>query len=126
MSPIESEILNYSQDFHKMALNRVPIHILSNDIYTQIYIYIHIFYIHMNQSLFFGMSLLCFVSFPLPQVAFLLRFAQSDSAKLENDKGEELLLGEVGNFVEWLELQVSNEKRAPGCLGSLDIQLPCE
>ena len=33
------------------------------------------------------------------------RFAQSDVAKLENDKGEELLLGEVTfweSFMEWL------------------------
>ena len=47
-------------------------------------------------------------------------FAQSDVAKLENDKGEELLLGEVTfweSFMEWLQLQVSHEKN--NCLVGL-------
>ena len=64
----------------------------------------------MNQPLFSGMSLVGFVS----TSSSGWRFAQSDVAKLENDKGEELLLGEVTfweSFLEWLQLQVSHENK---------------
>ena len=79
----------------------------------------------MNQPLFSGMSLVGFVS----TSSRAWRFAQSDVAKLENDKGEELLLGEVTfweSFMEWPQLQVSHEKKT-GWLGYIgDEILPSE